>query len=606
MQMSQAVSAGGLFTPGGTDVSSSDPALSQTQAPAADFEQHMQQSGEGQGGPSRRTSTPTPTAPQPVATSVPAGERPQLFHQTTPAGNDPSTDAGENWTPLSAQMELVANAMSAPVEAELEFTGDALTEVAPPAVDSPPPEVLAAVSQLNGLVPPPPPSQITTATCETASDPEAETPASTNDSNPASGGGAVHRESPSLQAAASTDRATNREVDVRGADHITTRRSSETEARRPVETAQVSSPTTIQATPAAHRNTPEPAPETAPVPADPASPRPRPELRPTPVRHHLKEVEEMPGSVPSRGEANQIRQRVAVEGTTQRASELSRFQIEADPSAAVSAAIYRRANLIPAGGTAAAKTALSMDKGLEQNHFAGSAEQNLPARGRTSPATDARSLVERPVSLVHERAADRSDKAFTTVVEALTSRPAVTNLPSNGSTAGVEAASGGTAARTAEQLLQNVSREVAQFKRFNAESMAVVLKPDSHTEIFLHLASRNGQIEIQARFERGDFASLNGQWTQLQQTLSQQGVRLSNLQEGFNQASQQPGGGADWGHGQMNHGQQRQAGRDPDDPRQRMSFDELVSRGSPAEAARPSRRSPAAVARANSVLEAWA
>jgi hypothetical protein len=169
----------------------------------------------------------------------------------------------------------------------------------------------------------------------------------------------------------------------------------------------------------------------------------------------------------------------------------------------------------------------------------------------------------------------------------------------------MESASG-SAVRTAEQLLQNMTREVAQFKRFNAESMAVVLKPDAHTEIFLHLASRNGQMEIQARFERGDFASLNGQWNQLQQTLSQQGVRLSNLQEGFQPPSQQSGGGTDWGQGQMHQGQQRQSGRDAENAPQKQVFEEFMLRSATADPKQRPARTRLATDRANSVLEAWA
>lgn len=244
-----------------------------------------------------------------------------------------------------------------------------------------------------------------------------------------------------------------------------------------------------------------------------------------------------------------------------------------------------------------------MDNGLEQNQFAGSPEQKLPARGRTAPAPDTRPLAERALDAAGDPAGKRAGTAF----ELSAIRPLTAAQAASSPAGATIESSSGNSVRTAEQLLQNVNREVAQFKRFNAESMAVVLKPDNQTEIFLHLASRNGQIEIQARFERGDFAALNGQWSQLQQTLSQQGIRLSSLQEGFQQApQQQPGGSPDWGHGQMNQGQQRPSQGDADERTDRRPFEEFVLPNHLRESGpRPERHQPA-LKRATSVLEAWA
>jgi hypothetical protein len=287
-----------------------------------------------------------------------------------------------------------------------------------------------------------------------------------------------------------------------------------------------------------------------------------------------------------------------------RTSEVSRFQAGAEETAALNAAMFRRANMITLAGTAAAKSDHSMEKGLEQNQIAGLSEQKLPAPGRNALAAELRPLGDRVLESVRETAFDRTDRGLNALADGLAGRPG-SIAAAGGSTGGVEATSG-TAVRTTEQLLQNLTREVAQFKRFNAESMAVVLKPDGQTEIFLHLASRNGQIEIQARFERGDFASLNGQWTQLQQTLSQQGVRLSNLQEGFQPPPQQPGGGTEWGQGQTPQGQQRQAGRDAGNAPHEQAFEEFMPRPAAADPGQRPARTRSAVNRANSMLEAWA
>ncbi len=247
-----------------------------------------------------------------------------------------------------------------------------------------------------------------------------------------------------------------------------------------------------------------------------------------------------------------------------------------------------------------------MDRSAEQNQIAGLREQKLPPAGRSMAGGDLRPLTDHAVELARGVAVERPDKAQRTAGEALAgsmlnSGAGAVNAAVNGSS---EVASTGSV-RSAEQILQNLTREVAQFKRYNAESMAVVLKPDAHTEIFLHLVTRNGQIDIQARFERGDFTSLSGQWAQLQQTLAQQGVRLSNLQESFNQPSSQPqAGGSDWSQGQMQHGGQRHSGRQTGEEARLIPFEEILRAGPAGETV--SRRGRSRVPSNRATLEAWA
>ena len=87
------------------------------------------------------------------------------------------------------------------------------------------------------------------------------------------------------------------------------------------------------------------------------------------------------------------------------------------------------------------------------------------------------------------------------------------------------------AARTVEQLSGLVMRETAVLKQHTPDSMAVVLRPDANTELFLHLTQRDGQIEASVRCERGNFDQLNALWPQLQESLAGQKVRLTPLQE---------------------------------------------------------------------------
>jgi len=106
----------------------------------------------------------------------------------------------------------------------------------------------------------------------------------------------------------------------------------------------------------------------------------------------------------------------------------------------------------------------------------------------------------------------------------------------------------------AEKLAAEITESVVAFKRVGANSLDVSLRPDRSTEISLHLSLRNGQVEIVARLERGDVESLQAHWGTLQQSLSQQGVRVSHLidanpntQTSFHQSS---GQSADHSQGQ--------------------------------------------------------
>ncbi len=96
-----------------------------------------------------------------------------------------------------------------------------------------------------------------------------------------------------------------------------------------------------------------------------------------------------------------------------------------------------------------------------------------------------------------------------------------------------------------ERISSLVSRETTLFRQHGAESMAVVLRPDANTELLVHLTRHNGQIEASVRCERGDFQQLNALWSQLQESLGQQKVRLGPLEEATPDTShfRQPGGG---------------------------------------------------------------
>jgi len=60
-------------------------------------------------------------------------------------------------------------------------------------------------------------------------------------------------------------------------------------------------------------------------------------------------------------------------------------------------------------------------------------------------------------------------------------------------------------------------------------SLMVVLKPDTQTQLALHVKWEQDHYEATAVVERGDFAALGAEWTHLQKRLADQGVSLAPL-----------------------------------------------------------------------------
>ena len=90
---------------------------------------------------------------------------------------------------------------------------------------------------------------------------------------------------------------------------------------------------------------------------------------------------------------------------------------------------------------------------------------------------------------------------------------------------------------TVERLSQLVTRESSLLRQHNPDSLAVVLRPDAQTELFLHLSRRDGQIEATVRCERGDFQHLSAAWAQLTESLAGQKIKLSPLEQSSSENS---------------------------------------------------------------------
>jgi len=96
-----------------------------------------------------------------------------------------------------------------------------------------------------------------------------------------------------------------------------------------------------------------------------------------------------------------------------------------------------------------------------------------------------------------------------------------------------------------ERVAQLVNQEVVSMRQSGANTLAVSLKLDAHTELFLQLTNHGGQIQASLRCERGNLSGLEGHWADLQESLARQNVTLqpfevaaSSSASAFNSATQ--------------------------------------------------------------------
>lgn len=81
------------------------------------------------------------------------------------------------------------------------------------------------------------------------------------------------------------------------------------------------------------------------------------------------------------------------------------------------------------------------------------------------------------------------------------------------------------------EVIQAIRSHVELLRTSGQGKLDVVLRPDGQTQLHLQVERINGQIFVQARCERGDFAHLESNWSAIQQSLATQGVRVEPLQQ---------------------------------------------------------------------------
>lgn len=195
------------------------------------------------------------------------------------------------------------------------------------------------------------------------------------------------------------------------------------------------------------------------------------------------------------------------------------------------ARLARLEGLETAAGTGGAKSSATMKTAIKKEEIAGNAEQFLPVASpnalsalRNLPGDLNRAATGQFSSLNGiEAAGSTNATAPGTDTETLFVR---SNSPMN-------------------RISEVISREIRMFKRGGDDLVEVVLTPDTKTQISLRLQWRDGQVEVQARCDLGNYQSLNTEWPQLQQSLANHGVRLSHLSErvptGFTEFFNNPG-----------------------------------------------------------------
>jgi hypothetical protein len=168
-----------------------------------------------------------------------------------------------------------------------------------------------------------------------------------------------------------------------------------------------------------------------------------------------------------------------------------------------------------------------MKTALKANEIAGSAAQKLPPSPATAPAlTGAYAAFPGVKPRTPAAVSDSKESAPQWMGADLTAKgTAFQTLTSN-------VRGGGTPSSGAIERVEGlISREVSLVHQSGAQSLAVSLKVDSQTSLFLQLTNHHGQIEASVRCEKGDAGALNAHWGQLQESLARQNVQLLPLQD---------------------------------------------------------------------------
>ena len=96
-------------------------------------------------------------------------------------------------------------------------------------------------------------------------------------------------------------------------------------------------------------------------------------------------------------------------------------------------------------------------------------------------------------------------------------------------------------------VIEGIRSHAEILKSSTSQKLDVVLRPDAQTELRLRVEKVDGQVQVQVRCDRGDFAGLGAHWNNIQNSLAAQGIRVEPLQ---------PANTAHFHQGSSSHSQQ--------------------------------------------------
>lgn len=130
-------------------------------------------------------------------------------------------------------------------------------------------------------------------------------------------------------------------------------------------------------------------------------------------------------------------------------------------------------------------------------------------------------------------------------------------------------------ARTIPELAGEIALHAGQVRDLKLDSMMVVLRADSDTQIAVQLVRVADVIEVKARIERGDLPGLTNRWSELQQSLAVQGIRLHDFES-------KPRQNSHFEQNASNSNAQDEAGRQPREQARRQAGGETSAEPMPA------------------------
>ena len=204
---------------------------------------------------------------------------------------------------------------------------------------------------------------------------------------------------------------------------------------------------------------------------------------------------------------------------------------------------------LEANGIGAALSDQRMKFAGQMNESAGRTVQKLP---RTSATRDGQMVLD-AVNGTKPNSSSISHKDDVASLPSPIQFSAETNssgLQSSGTSLFDTSNAAGQLAGRVEHVARLVAQEAAMVRQSGSTSLAVSVKVDPHTELFVQLTNHDGQIQASLRFERGSVAGLDGHWGQLQDSLARQNIQLLPLQDKNFSRQSSSGANADAGESQ--------------------------------------------------------